>query len=222
MEDDICAALVSAVRRTGEASMSWGRYDPNPLPRSFRFARPVYVLPSTGRVRRDPLSDFIDGAEWWFARSDRTAKALQRAFDNEEVACCLLERVGAILPMGKDDDGNHVIAIQIARTGKDWDVDLCLSEIGIYLDEIWLEEKNVGYGNYTGTSSKRIENPDAPSMGEGTGPGTGAGDERECTEGDHHAEYCSSETDRDEADRDETYDGSSEAGSDYAYQGRAA
>jgi hypothetical protein len=94
------------------------------------------------------MADYIEGAEWWKARSIRSVRMLMKAFDQQEVACCLYERTGAMVQLGRvpaaqmpaDEEGRrkdgYLIAIQVVRTGRDdWDVDLTLSEIGVILDE---------------------------------------------------------------------------------------
>lgn len=85
------------------------------------------------------MCDYIEGAEWWIARSDTSVRALQRAFEDQEVACVLYETVGAMIDMGRARDGKHLIRIQVMRAGE-WDVDLSLSDAGIYLEEPWKGE----------------------------------------------------------------------------------
>lgn len=80
--------------------------------------------------------DYIPDAEWWIARSDRSVPQLLKAFRQQEVPCLLYERVGEIVPRGKCGK-QHRVGIQLVRTGKDWDLDLCLSDVGVYLEGLW-------------------------------------------------------------------------------------
>ncbi len=68
-----------------------------------------------------------------------------RLIDSEDVAGYVIERTGAIIqmePRGKGD--YHKIAIQLVRDNSgerlyndDYQLDICLSEIGVIIDERW-------------------------------------------------------------------------------------
>ena len=118
----------------GKLSDAWGKYVgdvENP-----RAGRRVRFRKSDKPVPYDPMCDYIEDAEWWIARSDKSINQIFRAFEQGNMAICLYERTGAIIHLGRRD-GQHIIAIQLVLTGKDWDIDICLSEAGIYIDEIW-------------------------------------------------------------------------------------
>jgi len=81
------------------------------------------------------MCDYIEGAEWWLARSKTSVRALQRAFDEQEMACVLYETIGAMVDMGRERPGGmFLIKIQVMRAGE-WDVDISLSDAGIFLEE---------------------------------------------------------------------------------------
>jgi hypothetical protein len=115
-----------------------GRYTGHRLP-SYVPAKPLVLLASKTKAARDPMADYIEDAEWWLARSKHSQRALVKAFDQQNVACCLIERVGAIIQLSAPEErgGEYKIAIQISSAKHSWDVDLCLSEAGIYLDCLW-------------------------------------------------------------------------------------
>lgn len=122
-------------RVKGKASSGWGRYDPNP-PTSLVLKKRIKLVSDGSKTKRDPMCDYIEGAEWWTARSKHSVRKLQSLFDQEEVACVMIERVGAIYPLGKQGN-QYLIAIQVIRFGgnKDWDIDLALEDACIYLEE---------------------------------------------------------------------------------------
>lgn len=110
-------------------------YDPHPP--AFRFRRPLKARPSSGGVISDGMVDYIKDAEWWIARSERNVAAILRMFQRGDVACCLYERCGAMLDLGRTPC-QYVIALQLVRiASEEWAIDLCLSEIGIYVEEVW-------------------------------------------------------------------------------------
>lgn len=109
--------------------------------RVFRTTAPAIRLveSSDSEPEADPLSDFVFGAQWWLCRSDKNRKELMKLFDIGEVAGVLYERVGAILELGVVSH-QYLMAIQLVRYGSefhDWDLDLCLQETGIYVDELY-------------------------------------------------------------------------------------
>lgn len=83
------------------------------------------------------MCDYIEGGTWWIVRSIRTLRGLQRAFARQDVACCLYERVGPMFEMGTAPDGTTLLVVQLVRFGdpNDWDLDLSLSEAGMYVEE---------------------------------------------------------------------------------------
>jgi hypothetical protein len=96
----------------------------------------VRLVPGHDAVPVNPMRDYIPGAEWWLCKSRKSVPALLRDFSNGDVACVLYERVGAMLPRGTDGQ-LFLIAIQLVRNGgeeNDWD--LCLSEVGVFMEEI--------------------------------------------------------------------------------------
>lgn len=121
--------------RKGLASQLWPRYDPHPAPAGFVPKIPIRLVTSDEKLPLpDPSCDYIEGAEWWIARSDTSVRTLQRAFEDQEVACLLFETVGAMFEIGRTASGQYLIAIQVIGAGQ-WDVDLSLSDAGIYLEE---------------------------------------------------------------------------------------
>lgn len=98
----------------------------------------VRLVPHYGpKLPLNPMRDFIPDAEWWLCRSRKSVAALMRDFANGDVACVLYERVGAMLPRGTQGQF-FLIAIQLVRLGgdeDDWDLDLCLSEVGVIMEE---------------------------------------------------------------------------------------
>ena len=82
----------------------------------------------------DPMCDYIEGAVWWLAKSRMSVRAIQRAFEDQEVACVLYETVGAMQELMRLSDGLYLIKIQLTRAGE-WDIDLSLTDAGIYLEE---------------------------------------------------------------------------------------
>jgi len=111
------------------------RYDPTH--KTPKLTVPFSFVPSSRRVVPSADVDFIPGAPWWLALSEHSQAALETLFDNEEVGCCLIERIGAFKETGKEG-ALYVLNIQVQDS--DWDTDLCLSEIGIYLQEMLPEE----------------------------------------------------------------------------------
>ena len=81
----------------------------------------------------DPACDYIEGAAWWTAHSDTSVRALQRAFEDQEVAGRLYETIGAMFEAGRHRK-KYLIAIQVMHAGE-WDVDISLSDAGVYLEE---------------------------------------------------------------------------------------
>ena len=122
--------------RRGKLSATWGLYTGSNKPTHLLGKRRVRYEGVSSFVDHDLMCDYIDGAEWWIARSEKSVNGIIRAFDRGDVGCCLYERTGAIIPLGKRD-GKHLIALQLVMTGFDWDIDLCLEEIGVYVDEMW-------------------------------------------------------------------------------------
>jgi hypothetical protein len=120
-------------RPRGLASKCWGRYDPSPHEGPIA-AHIRLVLSETPAPLPDPACDYIEGAEWWEARSTRSTRALQRAFEEQEVACVLYETIGAMLDVGRTPSGQYLIKIQVVRAGQ-WDVDISLTDAGIFLEE---------------------------------------------------------------------------------------
>ena len=123
-------------RPRGVASILWGKYDPNPVPSDWRPRNHLRLVHSVPVERPDPMCDYIEEAEWWVARSDYSIRHIQRAFDNNEIACCLYERVGAMMDLGRYGR-QYEIAIQLVTIGDDWDLDCSLSDAGIYLQELY-------------------------------------------------------------------------------------
>lgn len=82
---------------------------------------------------RDPWADYIEGATWWLAKSKHSTEKLQKLFARGDVASCLFERVGSVIPLRKDGE-KFVIQIQVVD-GEPF-TDLCLSEIGVVLEEV--------------------------------------------------------------------------------------
>lgn len=125
----------------GHASRGWGRYiGDHPVRVSTKTTIRLDPNPAPARkTERDPMADYIEGADWWLARSEHSVRKLEYLFKQEEVGCCLYERTGAIIDMGQRDGRYYRIAIQLIRLGgvKDFDIDLCLSEIGIIIEEKW-------------------------------------------------------------------------------------
>jgi hypothetical protein len=115
--------------------------------RTFRAAGPVpRLVKHVGpKPKRDPMADHVEGSSWWLCRSDLSRKGIQDLIDRGEVAGCLYERMGAIIELGKEG-AFYRLAVQLVRLGgdEDWDIDLCLSEIGIRVDELY-EEKYDAY-----------------------------------------------------------------------------
>lgn len=126
--------------RSGKASPLWGRgYDPSP-PQNYHPPPGLRYKPAIRPVSADPMADLIEeGAEWWLARGDRSPIELQAAFNNSAVGCVLYETVGAVTQLGRTGR-QYILGIQLTRAG-DWDVDLCLAEAGIYLEERWNDGK---------------------------------------------------------------------------------
>jgi len=135
--------------RKGEASPLWRRWATGVV---IRGKLPVRLIDGPKRKRESStMADYIDGAEWWKARSFRSVRLLQKAFDQQEVGICLYERTGAMIELGRvpqssmpprEDGSNrdgYSIALQLVRLGtnRDWDIDLCLAEIGVFIDEIY-------------------------------------------------------------------------------------
>jgi hypothetical protein len=100
------------------------------------------------------MCDYIEGAEWWIAHSDYSRRQIERSFYQQEVACLLYERTGAILELGRYNQ-QYVIAIQLVRTGTDWDLDVSLSDAGIYLQEMWEGLSSSLIGNNQGDFNAR-------------------------------------------------------------------
>ena len=124
--------------RRGKLSRAWPRfYAPQAPQQFFRLKRRVNFVPLSGFVDRDLMCDYIEeGAEWWIARSELSINQIIRVFDKGDAACCLYERTGAMLPLGHDNRW-HLIAIQLVTNGNDWDLDITLEELGVYLEELW-------------------------------------------------------------------------------------
>lgn len=123
--------------KKGKLSSAWPLYDPNP---PVRIMNPSirYVRTSNKSTDTDRMCDYIEGAEWWIARSKRDTPRIFRAFNRGDVACCLYSRTGAIVRLGKlIDRRQYLIAIQLVVTGRDWDLDLSLEDAGIYLEQRW-------------------------------------------------------------------------------------
>jgi hypothetical protein len=119
--------------RNGFASAAWGRYDPHP-PKGFIPKVKLRLIHSAPSVP-DPMCDWIEEAEWWMARSDRSVRQIQNAFERSEMACLLYERVGAMKELGRQGR-QYRIAIQLVRIEPSWDLDISLSDSQIYLDEL--------------------------------------------------------------------------------------
>lgn len=132
------AAAVSH-RHRGIASERWGLYTGGLRVRrtghSIRFSS---LLRERGSI--DPMRDYIEGADWWLCRSERSRAMLQKMFDQQEVAICLYERVGAILDLGREAS-QYLLAVQLVRQTRDdeWMLDISLSDVGVYLEETWLD-----------------------------------------------------------------------------------
>lgn len=137
-------------RRGGEAREAWGSYDPlGPIvvPKN----TPLRYEPTGEITPYDPTADYIADGEWYAAHSVKSARQIQKAFEQQEVGCCLYERTGSIVQLGRvprslmpePEEGEKrdgfLIAIQLRRYGKglDWDLDLCLSELGVYVQELY-------------------------------------------------------------------------------------
>ena len=122
----------------GIASALWGRYDPYPPPPSYRPPPHIRLVQSDKPAPLpDPACDWIEDAEWWLARSERSTRSIQRAFEDQEMACVLYETVGAMIDMGREYPGGpFLIRIQVMRA-EDWDVGISLSDAGIFLEEPW-------------------------------------------------------------------------------------
>lgn len=114
------------------------RYDPRDAP-------PVIEVPfifhaSLKPVVPDLYAD-LNGAPWWIALSEKSQRQIETAFLTQNVACLLIENVGCVVQLGFDNErGLNVIAIQVYGAG-DHLVDLCLTELGVYLqettDDLW-------------------------------------------------------------------------------------
>lgn len=116
-------------------------YDPNPslLASALRTMRGVrFVAPKTRkRALADPMADFIEGASWWLARSEKGVMRLQLEFRQGDIPGTLYERMGAMKELGRVGP-LYLLAVQLVRTGTDfgdWDLDLTLTDAGIYVDE---------------------------------------------------------------------------------------
>jgi hypothetical protein len=110
-------------------------FDPRPPLSPPRKANIRLVEHDGPEIDVDPMVDYIEGAEWWLARSDNSVSQLRKMFDKQEVAICLYEVVGATLEVTQRD-GYYVIQIQVMHNGRDdWMSDVALEEAGIYLDE---------------------------------------------------------------------------------------
>ena len=121
----------------GRTSHKWGRYDPSQKKHTLKKRTVSYSgdSPLVGHVH-DGMCDYIEGVNWWIARSLKSERQILRAFDNGNVACCLYERTGAIIELGHTGQ-QYLIAIQLIRTRHNWDLDITLSELGVYLEELW-------------------------------------------------------------------------------------
>lgn len=124
--------------RNGLASALWGRYTGIPELPNKKTTNHLRLV-SSPKTRVDPMCDYIEGAEWWLARSDSSVRMLQKLFEQQEVACLLYEKSGAIVELGRVG-AQYKIAIQLVRDKKEinnWDLDLSLSDSGIYLEEVY-------------------------------------------------------------------------------------
>ena len=101
--------------RRGRISPKWGHYDSRS---DVHVGRRVSFEDSTDLIERDGMCDYIEEAEWWIARSEKSVRQIFRAFDRGEAACCLYERTGAIVELGHTGQ-QYLIAIQLVRTGRD-------------------------------------------------------------------------------------------------------
>lgn len=100
---------------------------------SFGFRlRAKYRMPKLLADEDKDMCDYVDGAEWWIARSVKSVRAIQRKFSRGDIAITLIEKTGALLELGHlPNVGQYLIAIQLVRSGQDWDLDLTLDELGI-------------------------------------------------------------------------------------------
>lgn len=122
--------------RRGVTSLRWGRYDPNP-PATAPTSLPIKLVVTEEKIELpDPMCDYLEGSEWWLVRSDTSIRSIQRAFEEQEIACCLYERVGAMLEAGRTPSGQYLIRMQIVGAGQ-WDTDVSLSDAGIFVEELW-------------------------------------------------------------------------------------
>ncbi len=120
-------------------------YDPNPHVIIQKPKRIKLVGPPSKQT--DGMADYVEGAEWWIARSKSSFREIMSMFDRGQVPGCLYERTGALIELGHTGQ-SYVIAIQLVRTGRDWDLDLTLSEIGVCLEERWDGVSEVTVSNY--------------------------------------------------------------------------
>lgn len=123
------------------------RYDPEPWKQKATKPLRHYLVRSRRayyKAPADPMCDHIEGAVWWIVRSKRGLRALHAAFARQDVACCLFERVGAIVEYGTDErTGEQLLAMELLFLGGalDWDLDVSLSDAGLYVEEPWQEEE---------------------------------------------------------------------------------
>lgn len=85
----------------------------------------------------EAFTDFIPGVPWWLAKSSRSVKMLRTLLKQQELPCVLYERMGALEEVGRSR-GLYLVNIQLIRKNvgtKDWDLDLALTDAGIYLEE---------------------------------------------------------------------------------------
>lgn len=91
----------------------------------------------TIRYAPDGMADYVVATPWWRAMSELPVHDLLHLFDKAEVPCLLYEVIHGMQAAGpavmRHRKKWHPLFIQVAYT--DWAVDLCLTEVGVILDE---------------------------------------------------------------------------------------
>lgn len=124
--------------RRAKTAIAGGAYEPNPNTRMVRPKRLKLEKPTKKRrfTQRDGMADYVENGEWWIARSSSSLRSIQLAFDRGDVGAVLYERTGAIIEIGHS--GTHyILGIQLVLSRHNWDLDTCLEEVDIILEEKW-------------------------------------------------------------------------------------
>lgn len=124
-------------RPDGEPAALGHYYDPRPAQQVPGRKYAIRLVEREGpELDVDPMVDYIEGAEWWLARSENSTKQLRKMFDRQEVAIILYEVIGATIEVAQQN-GLYIIQIQVMRDGRnDWMAEVALEDIGVYLDEL--------------------------------------------------------------------------------------